>query len=57
MTPCHFAPTDRIRSQVRALHASMDGRPGHIFNLGHGLLPDIPIEGIGAFVSAVQELG
>ena len=52
-----FAPTDRIRSQVRALHASMDGRPGHIFNLGHGLLPDIPIEGIGAFVSAVQELG
>jgi uroporphyrinogen decarboxylase len=51
-----FAHPDRIRAQVRELHRAMNGRPGHVFNLGHGLLPDIPIEGIEAFVSAVKGL-
>ena len=51
-----FAHPDRIRGQVRDLHRAMGGRPGHIFNLGHGLLPDIPLQGIEAFVSAVKGL-
>ena len=51
-----FASPQMIRDRVRELHTSMGGRAGHVFNLGHGLLPDIPIEGIKAFVSAVQEL-
>jgi uroporphyrinogen decarboxylase len=51
------APPDAIRRRVREIHASLDGAPGHIFNLGHGVLPHIPLEGVAAFVEAVQELG
>ena len=43
--------------QMRAMHAAVGGQTGHIFNLGHGLLPDTPIEGIKAFVDGVFTLG
>ncbi len=49
-------PTAIIRERVRAIHDSLDGAPGHIFNLGHGVLPTTPIEGVAAFVDAVVEL-
>lgn len=52
-----FAPPAHIRARVRALHAEVGGRLPHIFNLGHGLVPDTPLDGIGAFVDAVVELG
>ena len=52
-----FAEPKTIQDRVNSLHASMNGRPGHIFNLGHGLLPDLPLSGIGAFVDAVKGLG
>jgi uroporphyrinogen decarboxylase len=33
------------------------GRPGHIFNLGHGVVPQTPVENVIALVEAVHELG
>ena len=32
------------------------GRPGHIFNLGHGVLPQTPVDHVIAMVEAVHEL-
>jgi uroporphyrinogen decarboxylase len=51
-----FAPAAEIGERVRALHAEVGGRTAHIMNLGHGLHPETPIEGIQAFVDAVKEL-
>jgi len=52
-----FAPAEVIRAEVQRMHRAIDGRCGHIFNLGHGLVPDTPLSGIQAFVDAVTELG
>jgi len=32
------------------------GRPGHIFNLGHGVLPETPLEHVATLIDAVHEL-
>ena len=37
-----FASEDIVASRTRALLDEMKGRPGHIFNLGHGVLPQTP---------------
>jgi uroporphyrinogen decarboxylase len=51
-----FASPERIRSAVRAgLHAARGG--GYIVNLGHGVVPGTPVEGVDAFVKAVTEGG
>ena len=51
-----YGPAERIRSRVRAIHDGL-GRPtGHVFNLGHGILPTTPVDGAAAFVDAVREL-
>lgn len=49
------APPEEIRRRVRSMHDDLGG-VGHIMNLGHGVLPDSPIEGVAAFVDAVTEL-
>jgi uroporphyrinogen decarboxylase len=56
-----YAERDAIRREVgRALDSYRDGnggsREGHIFNLGHGLSPDMKPEHVGALVEAVHEL-
>lgn len=43
-----------IRSAVRDLLAEVDGRPGHIVNLGHGIDRRTPPENVAAFVEAVR---
>jgi uroporphyrinogen decarboxylase len=45
-----------IRERVREILARAGGRPGHIFNLGHGVLPETPPEHVQALVDAVHEL-
>ena len=49
-----FAPPDEIRRQVHAI-IERAGPRGHVFNLGHGIIPSTPIAGVEAAVAAVQE--
>lgn len=50
-----LAPPAEIRRRVRQILGKAAGRPGHIFNLGHGLLPDTPVDHVLVLVEAVQE--
>lgn len=50
-----FAPIDEIKAQVHAILQSAGGRPGHIFNLGHGVLQHTPVENLKAVVEMVHE--
>lgn len=50
-----FTTPDEIRSAVRDVLRRADGRPGHIFNLGHGILPETPVENVLALIDAVHE--
>jgi uroporphyrinogen decarboxylase len=51
-----FANQDYLRSQARKILEQAGGRPGHIFNLGHGILPETPVENVIALVEAVHEM-
>ena len=51
-----FAPKDFIRAQAQKILERAQNRPGHIFNLGHGILPETPVENVIALVDAVHEL-
>lgn len=51
-----FAGKDHIRSEARKILAQAGGRPGHIFNLGHGILPETPVENVIALVEMVHEM-
>jgi uroporphyrinogen decarboxylase len=51
-----FANQDHLRAQAQTILEQAAGRPGHIFNLGHGILPETPVENVIALVEAVHEL-
>lgn len=51
-----LASKDQIRAEARAILAKADGRSGHIFNLGHGILAQTPPENAIALVEAVHEI-
>lgn len=53
---CLFLPPDRLRDQVAEILASAGPAPGHIFNLGHGILPMTDPDRARAMVAAVKEL-
>ena len=50
-----FAPLPELRAKVQELLKRTGTRPGHIFNLGHGVFPDVPVEHVRAMVRAVKE--
>jgi uroporphyrinogen decarboxylase len=51
-----FAGIDAIRSAVKDVLDRAAGRPGHIFNLGHGILPGTPVDHVIALVDMVHEM-
>jgi uroporphyrinogen decarboxylase len=50
-----FAPVEVLELRVREILRSAGGRPGHIFNLGHGIVPGTPVENVQAVVRMVKE--
>jgi len=51
-----FAPLHEIERRVEDILRRAAGRPGHIFNLGHGILPNTPVEHVAAVVELVHKL-
>ncbi len=51
-----FASPERIRAEAAAVLQSYGTGPGHVFNLGHGITPDVKPEHLKALVDAVHEL-
>lgn len=51
-----YANPEKIREQVAHVLASFGKGSGHVFNLGHGITPDVDPEHMGAMIAAVQEL-
>src|SRR6266702_4396872 len=49
-----LAPRPELERQVRDVLARAGGRPGHIFNLGHGVLPETPVEALQTVVEWVH---
>jgi uroporphyrinogen decarboxylase len=50
-----FAPMPELRRRVADVLQRAAGRPGHIFNLGHGILPGTPVDRVRAVVDMVHE--
>lgn len=51
-----LAPPPVIRDHVKLILDRAGGRPGHIFNLGHGVLAETPVDHVVALVEMVHEL-
>jgi uroporphyrinogen decarboxylase len=51
-----FANQDLLRAQAKRILDQARGRAGHIFNLGHGILPQTPVENVIALVDMVHEM-
>ena len=55
MEPCRLYSKEATKECVESLYETMQNR-GHIFNLGHGILPDVPVENAKYFVDLVHEI-
>ncbi|MBM4125152.1 MAG: uroporphyrinogen decarboxylase [Nitrospira sp.] len=51
-----FAPRHEIERRVEDILRRAAGRPGHIFNLGHGILPNTPLDAVEAAIDLVHKL-
>jgi uroporphyrinogen decarboxylase len=52
----HSSP-DAIRAEVQKALTSFGPHPGHVFNLGHGITPEVNPENLGVLIDAVHEFG
>ena len=50
-----FAPVEILEQRVKEILRAAGGRPGHIFNLGHGIVPGTPVENVQAVARMVRE--
>ena len=50
-----YASADAIRAEVKRILTDFGDHPGHIFNLGHGITPQVDPAHAGVFIDAVQE--
>jgi uroporphyrinogen decarboxylase len=50
-----LAPRDELKRRASEVLASAGGRPGHIFNLGHGVFPEATVDQVKALVDHVHE--
>jgi len=50
-----FSPLPELKQKVNNLLRRTGARPGHIVNLGHGVLPETPVENVKAVVQMVRE--
>ncbi len=51
-----YAKPERIRAEVAAILASFGAGDGHVFNLGHGITPEVDPANAGAFIECIHEL-
>jgi uroporphyrinogen decarboxylase len=49
-----FAPPERVRAAARRVVDAFGTAPGHVFNLGHGILPKTPVDSVAALVDEVR---
>ena len=52
-----MADLPTLRARAKEIIDAAAGRPGHIFNLGHGVFPEVPPDNVKALVQMVHELG
>jgi uroporphyrinogen decarboxylase len=50
-----FAPPEVLHQRVAEVLAGAAGRPGHIFNLGHGIVPNTPVDAVLAVVEQIKQ--
>lgn len=49
-----YGSPEMVKQRAQNLLESMRGDPGYVFNLGHGILPDVPIESVQVLVDTVH---
>jgi uroporphyrinogen decarboxylase len=50
-----LGPVELIKKEVKRILDRVEGRPGHVFNLGHGILPETPVDHVAALIETVHE--
>lgn len=55
LDPCAlYAPHEVLRQEIDRILIAMQGDPGFVFNLGHGILPDAPVEAVQFLVDRIK---